>query len=67
MNRQAWLRQEAVEALAHLAQRGDREARSLMDVNLEDDVALCDNVGKFFRRQGTPEVPDFFGEFPGGV
>ena len=38
-----------------------------MDVKLEDDVALCDNVGKFFRRQGTPEVPDFFGEFPGGV
>lgn len=50
-----------MEALAHLAQRGDSEARSLMDVKLEDDIALRDNVGKLFRRQATTEVLYFFG------
>lgn len=50
-----------MEALAHLAQRGDREARSLTDVKLEDDFTLRDNVGIFlFRRQATTEVPYFF-------
>jgi len=58
---EAWLRQEAVEALAHLAQRGDREAfatviHALNDLDLDvrrEAVAALGDVAPFGDARGT--------------
>lgn len=59
--KEAWLRQEAVEALAHLAQRGDTEAfavvvRALNDPDLDvrrEAVAALGDVAPFGDANGT--------------